>query len=703
MALIGRIRSNVGLLVLLIALAIISFLLMDVFSGPGSQSADSINAGTVNGIPIDYQAYQTRVQNAINNQQRSNPNMTDAQRLQITENAWDGYVKEVLADQEYDKLGITVPKEEVSSLFLGANAHPSLRNERTFQNPETGQFDPDMVRQYEDNLSNPPENADSRQISSSIRQWNEFKKFVKKDQKRIKYENLIKKAIYVPTWMAEQSNAATNRKSDISYVQIPYTSINDNEVSITDNDLRTHLNNNLNTYKQKANCDIEFVTFDIVPSEADKQEVLTQINNRLTDFKSAPDDSAFIRSYSDIPFNSQYLTQQQIPITQKQDVMNAQVGEVYGPIQDGDRYIAYKVLDRISIADSVSCGHILKRVAPNTDDAVARKAIDSLYNLAIGGADFEELAINNSEDQSNAENGGDLGWVQPGRMVKPFNDAIFYKGRQGDVLKVKTSFGWHLVKIHQSTPSSQAVKVAFLGKDVLPSTQTSNGIYATANEFAGRNTTLAAFRSAAQEKGFNVQTATNLEQNAYNVPNLGATNEVPSWAYSKNVGDVSNVFILDDKYVVAAVTKKRQAGTPTVDDVRLRLESEVRNTKKAALIAEKLGGNTDLNSIASNYSQTVQNATGVAFDGLNSTLGREPKVQAVAASLEANQSSGPIQGEQGVYVVKVNSVNNPTAGDMTAVKNTQATALRSRVSGTVMEAIKNVSQVEDIRYKFRTR
>ncbi len=703
MAIISEIRKRVGLLVLIIALAILSFLLMDVFSGPGGGLGANTapTAGSVNGTEINYQAYQDRLQKAISSQQRVNPNMTDQQRLQVEEQAWDGYVKEVLAEQQYEQLGLSVPKEEVRSLFFGDNPHPSLKAEKTFQNAQ-GVYDPDLVRQYETTLAEPVEGVNQRQLQDSRTQWKTFKNFLVNDQKRKKYSNLVKKAVYVPNWFAETNNEFTGRKSNISYVMVPYTNVDDASVNLSDGDITSFIQANAKQYKQEANTDIEFISIPIEPSAADLQNASDQVTQRMAEFGSTNDINSFVNLYSDTPYTNQFARRENLPSSIQNEAMNAPVGQVMGPYENENQYLSYKIVEKSFVADSVNTAHILIRVNQGENPAIAKGKIDSLYNLAIGGADFEELAVNNSQDQSNAANGGSLGWVKPGQMVKEFNDAVF-NSNEGDISTVQTQFGWHLVKINNSFKNIPAVKIAYLTKDILASTETGNALYAQANEFAGRYRTLEDFRAGANEKGYAVKSANGLSKNAFNIDGIGATNDISSWAFSSNAGDVSKVFILDDKYVVAAVVNKNAAGTPTAANASTALRSKVMNMKKAESIISGIGGNTDLNSIASANGQSVENAENVSFSGINSALNDEPKVRAAVASLAAGATSKPIAGEKGVYVVNVLNVVDPGTDAIASVKTSQTNLQRNKVDIGLMDAVKNASDVEDIRYQFRAR
>jgi len=703
MAIISEIRKRVGLLVLIIALAILSFLLMDVFSGPGGGIGGNQvpTAGSVNGTEINYQDYQTRLQNAISNQQRVNPSMTDQQRLQIEEQAWDGYVKEVLAEQQYEKLGLSVPKEEVKNLFFGDNPHPSLKAEKTFQNAQ-GVYDPDLVRRYENSLAEPIDGADPRQLATSRSQWNQFKSFLIKNQQRKKYSNLVKKAVYVPSWFAEANNEFAGRKANINYVMIPYTSVDDASVNVTDSDINSFISANADQYKQEANSDIEFISIMVEASDADRQNASDQVTQRIEEFKTTREDSIFTRLYSDTPYTGQFARKENLPSTIQNEAMTAPVGQVMGPYENENQYLAYKIVERAFVADSVNTSHILIRVNQGENPAIAKGKIDSLYNLAINGADFEELAVNNSQDQSNAADGGSLGWVKPGQMVQQFNDAVF-NSNTGDIKTVQTNFGWHLFKINNAFKNVPAVKIAFLTKDIIASTETGNALYAEANEFSGRYRTLEEFRNAAAERGYAVKSANGLTKNTFDIPGIGANNEIASWAFASDVNDVSKVFILDNQYVVAAVVNKNPAGTPTAANAPVALRSKVLNMKKAESIMSGLAGNSDLNSIASANGQSVESAQNVSFSGIGSALENEPKVRAAVASLENGATSDPIAGELGVYVVNVLNVVTPATDALASVKTSQTNLQRNKVDISLLDAVKNASEVEDIRYQFRSK
>jgi len=708
MAVIGQIRNNVGCLVFVIAFAILGFLLMDVMSGPGSMGGGEIpTVGSVNGTGVDYNDYQRKVSNAMSNLQRSGQEVTEQQRLQMRESTWDQYVKDLLADNEMDKLGLSVPVAELKNLVTSDNAHPAIKNDPTFRNQTTGVFDPNLVRQYiSQTLSNP--DLDENQTAQARSTWNTFEQFLSRDAKKTKYTDLIKKSIYVPSWMGETMNAEQNKKMDLSYVLVPYTKVPDADVTFTNQDLKSYLNNNKAQYEQEASRDIEYVNFVVKPSAEDTANVLQSMNKLGSDWANNPSDSLFIRLNSETPYTGTYLSAAELGAEIGSDraanLVTALGGTMEGPFLHRGFYKMIKVIDTKLVADSIDCRHILKRVAPGSSDIAAKKSIDSLMVLAKGGTDFTVLAANNSDDTASAENGGELGFTKKGQMVKPFEDAIFYEMNTGDLKAVRSQFGWHLIEVVESNPTNQAAKVAILSRELSPSSNTSRTVFAKANTFASSYRTIEAFRNAAETQGLELKTANKIKANDYNIPGIGFTDQICSWAHLKSVGDVSGVITVEENYIVGLITQAREAGMPDIEDIRPLLESEVKKIKKAEkLIAQMDGMGSDINTIASNMSVNTQNLTDLAFGNTAGTnMASEPEVVATAFSLTQGQVSKPIKGNIGVYQVKVDAVREAAAQtDYTSITSQELTTRRNSVDFKVFESLKNAANVEDTRYQNR--
>jgi len=711
MAVIGAIRKRVGLLILIIALAIIAFLLMDVFNSQFGMGQSSVAAGSVNGTSVDYTQYEKRVQNALDNEQRNNPNLSDADRLRVRDNAWNQYISSLVSEQEYKKLGLNVSESELSSLFTGDNPDPELMTFPSFRNQETGTFDPAMVRQFVTMIGSdtPPEGVQASQIEAQRGWWNQVLTYFRSKRANSKYTNLISKAYITPTFMAEMNNSASNKKVDLQYTLIPYTTVPDAEVNVTDADLKSYLNANRGVYeaKSQAGTDIEYVVFDVKPTEEDKAAIQDNLAKVAPQFKSTPNDSLFINNNSSTPYTGSYYFAGDFPpgINNEAQIMAAPVGQVVGPYLEGNAYKMFKVIDKTYVADSVNVSHILVRSNPAKADSIAA-VVASLKDQVLSGANFATLARNNSADTKAADNGGNLGWVKLASPTGPaafpaFRNAVFYRGRQGDVLTAQTPQGFHIIKINQSNPTKEAVKVGIISRDIYPSDVTVGNTYSLANNFASENRSLSSFKAAAEAGGYEIKEAPNVAYNAYTVLGLGATDELPSWAYSSDVGDVSPVIDVDGRYVVATVVRKFEEGKPTVDAFRNELQAAVMNEKKAANIVSQLGSNIDPNAAASQFGQSSQTATGIAFQGTNAALSNEPKVVATAVAMDASSAPKTIAGNRGLYVLKVTNVTEPSSGDTSIAKQAANLSTRSQLSASALNALREAADVDDSRYSLK--
>jgi peptidyl-prolyl cis-trans isomerase D len=401
---------------------------------------------------------------------------------------------------------------------------------------------------------------------------------------------------------------------------------------------------------------------------------------------------------------------------------NTQPGTVMGPYIDANSYRAIKLIDRKVIADSVRSRHILRRVDANTAATnplamiQANATIDSLkLVLESGAAVFDSLAAKFSEDFSNANNGGDLGYAAINAMVQPYNEVLFYTGEIGKLYKVTTQFGVHLIEVldRKFETNEERLKIAYVNQPIIPSEATQNAIRKKAREFVAENRSLEALRKAAAENDdLEVETAFGLKENDFIVGALGSgsdSRQIIKWAYKSSVGEVSpdvysyqdQVNYFDNKYVVAALSSVVEPGMPSVADIKEEIELQVTNQKKAEKVKGQLSG-SNLSAIASQYNTEIDTARNVSFTSSSLPgLGSEPKVLASAFFLELNQVSAPIIGNSGVYLLKV--YNKPESAGITnipQIRQIENSKTRSQVTGNLIQAMKKNANIEDYRSKF---
>lgn len=710
MAIIGKIRQNVGLLVFVIALAILAFLLMDALSSSqGAGGAQVQSAGTINGEPISYQAYERKVEEITRNYQQQGQPMDDQTRYRLREQAWNQYIQESLSKKEYDKLGLSVTDDELKELFFDPeNMHPTIKSTALFQD-ESGQFSEqrlkDYIRSFDDDT---PEAASRRTI------WNQFETAVLRTQMNDKYTNLVSKAVYAPTFMAKRSHEEQNKKVDFKYAFFPYTEITDEEISFSDADLNTYLKSNAGDFKtDKETRSIDYITFPINPSAKDSADAKKFISDKASAFRTATDIPTFLRlQNSEIPYNDNYISETEFASTNKSNIVSLSAGATYGPYFEDGAYKVAKMVDKKMLADSADIRIITLLPTKRATPKEVTELRDSIFTAINNGGDMEVLANQFSDDKSK-ENGGNFGYVKRNQLPPAMNTAVFYERAQGEVFTVTSQQGEHIIEILEATPVSEGMKIAYLGRYVDYSRATQNKIYAEAQRFILACKNRDDFAAKAKEAGLAVASASGLDQNSFNINGVGLAQDITTWAFKNDVGAVCDrVFQVSEdlpnkreksKYIVSALTAVTPKGTPSLDAVRTQVETKVKEDKKAVVIQSKLGNFNSVESAASNIGKEVESANGVLFNSSNIPgIGFEPKVQAAVSGMDTNSPAKMVQGSRGVYVIQVNNVvpaGEPA--DMALAKKTAVTGTRSGVQFSLLPALSSAADVEDVRFKNR--
>ena len=364
---------------------------------------------------------------------------------------------------------------------------------------------------------------------------------------------------------------------------------------------------------------------------------------------------------------------------------------------------AYKATRLISVKqlpDSVRARHILIQGASIEE---ANKEADSLMNLIRKGTDFASLARKHSQDQGSAINGGDLDWFTEGTMVKPFNDASF-NNKKGDLVKVESDFGVHIIQIQDQSKLTPKYQVATLARNISYSQKTYQKVYTDATRFASLNNSVEKYNQAITDENKTKRFARNIKRNDRSISNLDGSRELVKWSYDASVGSLSPVFEFGDQFVIAHLISATEKGTTPLADVKSNIERELMNDKKAEFILAKydkaIAENESLDAIASVMNGNVQTANDISFGSFQVPgAGVEPSLVALAVYSPVNEISKPVRGANGVYVVKVidKTENNIEPEN---VKAELEQAVTMKIDYQLMEALTDRSEIVDKRYNF---
>ena len=706
MALIGKIRKNYWLILVVLGLALAAFIMMDMTGASGPQGATSLTMGEIDGQKIDYRAFQATESAYFGNAQGD----PFTKRKAI----WDFYVEDALLRKEGEKLGMNVSTEELMDLQFGANQSPIIQ--QNWRNPQTGQLDVATLNSFKTAIENGDEmNPQFRAY------WAEQEKQIIKESIEGKLNNLVSNAVYTPNWMAEESHKLDNDKVDFQYVKIPFDQIPNTVGSVSDSEIVNFAQQSARKDKYMVNeptREVEFAVFKVAPSQTDIEAINTEVAKLKNEFISSTDDSLFTVTNNGI-YSHLYGSTDQMPQGASNQITALNPGEVYGPFEDNGFSMIVKMLDKRSIPDSCEARHILKSVT-NPDNAAevaaAYATIDSIKRAYRSGSSFEDLALAHSDDTSNKNTGGSLGTFDQTRMVPEFATAAF-TGKKGGLYTVKTQFGVHLLEVQNQVFGSNPLKyrVASIGRPVVPSQETQDKVYDEVTEMLSANKDIQSLRTAldANPKVF-MEASDPLRANDYTLGSLGADNssrEIIKWAFdlSTELGDVSpeiyrftdKVNYYDNKYVLAALKAIVPAGMQSASTLRNQIGTAVLNNKNATAFASGLKVNS-LQEVASSNGVTVQTASDVGSkSSIITGIGKEPKVLAAAFGLDISAVSQPIVGESGVYIVQPISRQEPSpATNLPFLKNNLSNSTKTQVDFSIIKNMIKRADIKDERSMF---
>ena len=705
MAVLNKIRQRSVFLIIIIALALFSFVLADVIRNGGMVSQKSQNTiATINGEDIDRMEFARQVEAY---QRNLGPSATSSQAVNAV---WDMNVRQAVLEEQFDELGIRVEEAQVKQLL-----REQLAGNPTFSN-EAGMFDENRLREYVATLkSTSPE---------AYQQWVDFENSVAKAARENIYFSLIQAGVTATLLEGEQVYRHANDNVDMNFVQIPYSSIPDSEVEVSKSEIAAYVKKHPKQFETEASRDIQFVHFPESASLEDDTEVKEEITQLLNDrvqynpvtesndsvpgFAGTKDVEEFVNEHSDVNYTDLFVFRDQLNSEHAEELFNLAEGEVYGPYKEDGAWKLSKMVEVAQLPDSVKSRHILVTYlgspvgtgVTRTKEEAGQLA-DSIAGVVRGDLEqFAPLAAEFSADPSNKDNGGDLGWASPGTFVPAFDDFLFSQ-KAGAIDVVETDFGFHVIHIEEQTAPEKAVKLATIVRDVEPSEKSLNDLFAEVTKFeiSARE---GDFSEVAKEAGKEVRPVKEIKVLEESIPGIGAQRPIVQWAFEEDaeVGDIKR-FDVADGYVVAQITGKNEKGLKNAEAASATVLPILRKEKKAEIIKSKLSGGT-LEEIAKSQGQQVQTANAV---NLNSPIlpgaGSEPLVAGTAFGLEKGEVSEPIAGFNGVYVVELIQKNEAAAMESYRPHAGRETANRRISAPTeVYEALKGAAEIEDNRARF---
>ncbi len=703
MALIQKIREKSALVLTLMVLAIVAFIGMLITQDSNRSWGQLSNTSTVAkvaGKEMDIRDLD-RTSEALYGNRGSD--------LSVRNALFNTFVEEAIISKEAKAIGLGVCKDELLDLEFGQNMSPIIA--QYVGDPQTGQVDGQQLMQIKQAIQNntmPPQGKAS---------WAEIEKQVIKEALQNKLTDIMAKGIYTPTWVADEGFKELTEPVDFEYVKVPFDRIDDKEVTVADSDIQTYLNENSSRFmSEEESRNIEYVSFDVIPTVADSNLLHDKIAALKDAFRTAVKDSVFAVANNGA-YPNQYQSKETLTGAAKDSAFTAPVGSVFGPYVDAKAYFLAKVIDRRTGPDSVKNRHFLFSLEKYGSFAAAQKTADSIKTILEGNiAQWDSLNPSFNDDPGSNQKGGDYGYTPNGRMVPEYNDLIFYKAVQGKIYTVQTRFGIHIIQVTgvKQGKGETRVKLAYVRQPIVPSQATDRAAAAAADDLLLTSKNLDELKQNATKKALQVQVSQNFKANDLQLGAFGqATGVRPliRWAFEAKVGERSKqTFAMQQQgepfvsqYLVAALKTVVPKGLPTVAAMKEQLLPLVKNRKKGEALKAKIGTVSDLNALGSQYSAPIELASGVTFNAtFIPNIGSEPKVIGAAFTTALGSISPAIVGESGVFVLKVTKkepiANSPV--DKTVLRQQLVANQKSTVRGTLIRSLKKKLDIEDNRSKF---
>jgi len=709
MAILGKIRERSLFLIIVIALALFSFVIGDVFTSGGFGSSNN-SIGEINGENISREEF-VKLVDQIKSQQGNR-----GSQMQNVNAAWNNLISQKIYKTQLEKSGIAIGEKDIWDEII-----KQYSNSPQFKN-EAGLFDEDQFKDYVANINDAKE--DDQQSKQAWLRWRQYEDNIKNNLELRTYNNLITAGLGATLKEGERHFIANNTKLDLEYVYVPFTSISDSTVTVTDDEIKAYVKSHPNNFKAEASRDVSFVRFDIVATAEDKDIIRKELsdiindkeeyssaaksNVKITGFKNTDNVEDFFRNRtSDTPLNNAFLTKSKINQAIADTLFNLNIGDVYGPYKENNFLKITKLIAVKQMPDSVRARHILIPFLGTTNDpaitqneAEAKKMADSLLIVVKKDiSKFADLAKTLSSDKGSGAKGGDLDWFTYERMVPEFRDFTF-ENKVGDIDVVKSQFGFHIIEIQEQRNHQKNVQLATFSREILASEDTENAIFQKAETFTSQLSEGKDLNELVKEQKLTIQPVIGLKAMDDKVSNLTNQRQIVTWAFNKDskVNDIKR-FDIENGYVVVKLDAKHKKGL-NLGNAKAGIRTKLLNEKKGKLIKEKMKGD-NLQEIATVFNAKVQSSRAVSLGSpILPGIGRSEGIISTLIGLQENQLYKGIDAASGVIAVKITKKDSPKGLDNYNSSKTTVWNLNKSKSSKVFNALKKLVEIEDNRATF---
>ncbi len=693
MPMMARMRDLAPAFIITVGALFVLFMVISDSNVLEALGARSNNVGSINGEDITYQDFSTTLERARENQKAQTGQDIDENSMDgFRDQVWEALVTQTLTQQKMEEYGLSVSDKEIRDLILGENPPEFLK--KNFID-STGKFNREV---YESAL------MDARNKEALI----QAEELVRQQLLGEKLQHLLNATIMVSEAEIKRKFFDQNGKMTADYVFIDINSFPDSSIKVTDDEVKDYYNDHPEKFKVEDQRKLKYVTFNVVASKADSNLVLQNLNNVLEKVKEDTGSfKSWVDTYSEVPYSSDTLDITQMPKEIAEVIGQYQPGSVIGPLFTSSGGVLYNYINKADGKETfVRASHILISASDN-DSGKGLQEANRIYNELIGGANFSDYAVKYSKDPGSASAGGDLGWFGKGRMVPEFEEACF-KGEVGVIQKpVKTSFGYHIIKVTGRSNSRYVFEKII--NSVKPSASTRDDIFQQASDFAylaDKN----GFEITAEQEKYAVKETPEFNKDTYSIEGIGYNSSIVKFAFDNGQNTISPVFKTANGYVVFKISEVIKPGVKKFETVEKDVKALVIREKKFEKakniitdIKKKINGDltkaTSVNSLA-----RFNTASGFTTNGSIAGIGLDYNFAATAFKLPLNKVSDPVKGQRGYYLINVkektkfDSVMYGMQRDI--LRDNIYTEKKQAFFNQWLQKLKEDAEIEDKRYMF---
>lgn len=710
MATLQSIRSKGPLLVIVIGLALFAFIAGDAWKvlQPHQGRQD---VGEVNGEKLSAQEYQKMVDEFSEVIKLTNGlnSLNEDQLTNVKDQVWNTYVTNQLIAGEAEKLGLTVTDKELQAV-IDEGTNPLLM-QTPFRNPQTGAFDKDMLKKFLVEYANLGSSQMPAQYVEYYQKLGNFWTFVEKTLRQSllasKYQNLIAKSLISNPVAAEDAFKGRTEQSDLLLAGVPYASISDSTITVSDEEIKNLYNERKESYKQPVETrDIQYIDVHVVPSAEDRGAVLKEVTEFTDQLdKTTTDYASFVRSTgSTVNYTGVAINKTSLPQDVAARLDSASVNEVYGPYYNAgdDSYNTFKILAKTTAPDSIQFRQI--QVMADTETRRTELA-DSIFNAIKGGANFAEVAkaygqtgeatwVNAMSWEGAALDADNLKYIQT-LINQPVNELKNLKVGQANLI----------LQVMSKKAMKPKYDVAVIKCPVEFSKETYNDAYNKFSQFVAQNTTLEDMKKNAEEAGYTVIPRSDFTSDAHYVGNIHSTQEALRWIFNAKAGEVSPLYECgdNDHMIMVGVEAINKKGYVNINKVANMLRNEIIRNKKAEQL---MGQMKDFNSLAQikemkdAVSDSVKHVTFNAPAYISVTHASEPAISAYASKTDVEKVSAPIKGNAGVYMIQVYAKNKGSEEFDAKKEESALSSMSSAYANQCISELREKGKVTDQRYLY---